>query len=240
MEFFDENEWKEKIKDPLWYIEVPMFIEKLLKLRNQDENQYKATIEEIYNFFEKQLISGNVFLGSVIKDFDNDRREIDTIVIHHTHNEKGMANERLSAMELLRLYAPYFATTRDEIIKGKAIYSGHFRDGKQVFYSYHWIIRKDGRSERLLNDNEIGWHAGKWDVNCRSIAIVFDGDYENRTPSEIELKSAANLIKEKYPAIKKNMVVGHREVNPKTTCPSNLFLSKNVKTGWKEDLLALL
>ena len=118
-------------------------------------------------------------MGGKNKDFDGDRKDIDTVIIHHTHNKPGITKERLSVMELLRLYAPYFSNPTyefDKVIKDKPIYSGHFRDNKQVFYPYHWIIRTDGRVERLLLDKEIGWHCGNWDINCRSVAIVFDNE----------------------------------------------------------------
>ena len=242
-EIFDEKGWGEKIKNPLWYEDVPLVMKKMLGLKEQDDKLYEIERERIYQFFESQLALGNVFLGEAGKNFDDERKEIDTIVIHHTHGDSEITKERLSAMELLRLYAPFFANPTyeaDKEIKGQPIFSGHFRGGKQVFYPYHWIIRKNGLAEQLLFDNEIGWHAGSWEINCRSIAIVFDNNYENGAPSRVELESVAKLIKEKYPNISKGRIFGHREINAKTTCPSNLFLSENGNRGWKENLLELL
>jgi len=240
---FDENEWVEKIKNPLWYEEVPLVMRKMLALKEQDGELYGIERERIYQFFEKHLALGNVSLGESGKNFDEERKEIDTIVVHHTHGDDKMTKERLSAMELLRLYATFFANPTyeaDKEIKGQPIFSGHFRDGKQVFYPYHWIVRKNGEVEPLLFDNEIGWHAGNWEVNCRSVAIVFDNNFENSTPSKIEIEFVAKLIKEKYPNVTKERIFGHREINTKTTCPSNLFLTEGDKKGWKEDLLNLI
>lgn len=59
---------------------------------------------------------------------------------------------------------------------------------------------------------------------------TFDNDYENSTPSEPELASAKEII-DKYPNV---TILGHREVNLKTVCPSNFFLGEN---GWKKKLL---
>ena len=123
-------------------------------------------------------------------------------------------------------------------IKGTPLYSGHTRDGKQVFYAYHWLIRNDGRVERLLNDNETGWHAGNWGVNCKSVGIALDNDYTNSRPSDIELKAIAKLIKENYPSVPKQNIFGHSEVNKNKACPSKLFLSNDSIKGWKDDLLA--
>jgi len=243
MEIFRENEWTEKIKGPLWYMEVPLFIEKLSKLRVKNESKYRTIIKNVYSFFEKQLALGNVFLGNTSDVWDIQRKKIDTIVIHHTHIGEKLTKDRLSAIELIRLYAPYFSNPylgMDKHIKGKPIFSGHLRNNKQVFYPYHWIVRKNGEVEQLLFDNEIGWHAGNWEVNCRSVAIVLDGNYENSIPPEIQLNAVTDLIKEKYPMVKKNMIVGHREVNLKTTCPSNLFLSEGERVGWKDNLIRMI
>lgn len=240
---FNELEWKEKIQDPLWYLEVPAVMKQLMELKSKDESTFNVVREQIYQFFETELAQGTVVFGQEIKNFDAERKEIDTVVIHHTHGEIAMTKERLSAIELLRLYAVYFANPtyeQDLIIKGKGLFSGHVRSGKQVFYPYHFFINADGTVEELLRDEEVGWHSGNWEVNCRSIAVALNANYENGTPSQIEIEAIAKLIREKYPYIKKENIVGHREINPKTTCPSNLFLSLGVQRGWKEDLLALL
>ena len=88
--------------------------------------------------------------------------------------------------------------------------------------------------KRLLNDDEIGWHAGNWDTNCRSIAICLDNDYSKSEPTDLVLKSMTNLIKRKYPQIKARNIVGHCEINPKTECPGGSFLKE-----WKPKLIQL-
>ena len=169
------------------------------------------------------------------KDFDADASR-STIVIHHTSMKPCLTHERLSGNRAVRLYAPQYAgsgPTYDthKNILNEPIYSGHFRNGIQIFWPYHWIIRCDGKAERLLEDNEIGWQAGNWDVNCRSVAIVFDNDYEDSEPSEIEFEGVAKLIKEKYPQVSKDKIIGHCEVNIKTTCPSKIFYQKILTKG---------
>ena len=235
-DLFNTIEWKEKIKNPKWYLEIPVILKKVQQLKSEDSEMYKNLKNEIYNFFEEKLRDGSVTLGEKGKNFDFERKPIDTIVVHHTHNQPGITFERLSAMTLLRLYVMEFYNPTyegDKGIKGKPIYSGHFRDGKQVFYPYHWIIRKSGKAERLLGDNEIGWHAGDWDINCRSISIVLDNNYEESEPPQNEMDSIAEIIRNTYPQVKKDRIFGHREINSNTTCPSNLFLGEN---GWKEKI----
>jgi hypothetical protein len=194
----------------------------------------------VYDFFETHLIRGDIVLSRKREDADAERHPIDIVVIHHTSSAPGLRPERLSAIELIRLYAPYFAVKKDQFPKGQPIYSGHLRDGRQVFWPYHWIVRSDGNAERLLFDSEIGWHAGNWGINCRSVAIVLDNDYEHDSPSNIELRGVAAVIREHYKQVPLTRIVGHREVNPKTVCPSELFLEGSDGKGWKSPLLVLV
>lgn len=233
--------WASIIAKPDWYLTIVPEIEEIRKeYEDKSEAEQDAVKKELYDFFELHLRNGDIALEENPPNTDKERKPIDTIVIHHTSNPSGMSRDRLSGMELMRLYAPYFHEPKieaDKWMKGKPIYSGHARNGKQVFWPYHWFIRKNGDVERLLEDNEIGWQAGNWDINCRSVAVCFDGDYENGRPSDAELQAAVRLIKEQYPHILRENILGHREVNPKTTCPSNLFLPSSANKGWKIDLL---
>lgn len=239
---FNFRDWEEKIKDPYWYFDIPEVMKELKALHDSDRMEYEKQKELIYDFIEKQLMLGKIALGTQGEDFDSQRKPIDTIVIHHTSNPPGLGKERLSAIELIRLYAPQFAGKgpsydANNEIKGKPICSGHFRDGVQVFWPYHWMIRAGGVCERLLNDDEVGWQAGNWDINCRSVAICIDDDHENSIPNMHDLDVIANLIKTNYPQVQKTRIFGHCEINTKTTCPSKLFLSTAANRGWKEDLL---
>jgi len=140
-------------------------------------------------------------------------------------------------MHLIRLYAMYYSNPveNEKYIKGQPIFSHHFRDGEQVFYAYHWLVRMNGEVERLLPDNETGWQAGNWEVNCRSVAICLDNDFENSRPSVNVIETIAKIIKENYNHVEKARIFGHREVSPKTTCPGNSFLS-----DWKQEILDLI
>jgi len=241
--YFDEQQWTEWIKEPNWYLRFPKEYKKLKREaeRNSDIETLK---EEVYKFFEEHLIEDDIALGSDGQNWDKERKLVDTVVIHHTKNPSGITWQQLSAMHLIRIYVPHYSSPprEEKYIKGEPIFSHHFRDNQQVFYSYHWIVRNDGKIERLLNDDEIGWHAGNWDINRRSVGIMLDNDYEDKRPSDKELQAIASLIKEKYGAVLPDRIFGHREVKlvGETSCPSNLFLSTNTQKGLKEDLLDLL
>ncbi len=66
------------------------------------QDEFKTSL---YDFFESQLSRGNIPLGHGSGDLDLDRKEIDTVVIHHTSNPSGLSLSQLSAIELVRLYA---------------------------------------------------------------------------------------------------------------------------------------
>ncbi|MBI5138690.1 MAG: N-acetylmuramoyl-L-alanine amidase [Candidatus Vogelbacteria bacterium] len=235
--------WKYVLNEPDWYVRLlPELKEVLAFVSTQTPDAKLKLKNQVYNFFEQEIKAGNVKFASTGYNFDAERKPIDTVVIHHTENLPSITWQRVNVTHMLKLYVPYYAnpTLPQEMhIKGTPLYSGHTRAGKQVFYSYHWLVRNDGSFERLLHDNETGWHAGNWDVNCRSVGIALDNDYTNSKPSSGELKAIVKLIKENYSGVLKQNIIGHGEVNNKT-CPSNLFLSKNGVRGWKEDLLALL
>ncbi len=242
----DKNKWTKLLKNPDWYVDIIPDLEIIKKeavAKSQAEK--KRVAEEIYSFFEEKLNNREIALGNEIGNQDKERKPIDAIVIHHTEMNPGVTKERLSAVTLVRLYAPYYLKPYDERekgIMGNPISSGHIRNGKQVFWPYHWIVRMDGTIEQLLGENEVGWHAGNWDVNCRSMAIVLDNNYMDSKPNEKVLKATADLIRSKYDYIGKEKIFGHREVRllGPTSCPSNLFLSKEGQRGWKEDLLYLI
>lgn len=230
-EFFDEQKWREAAKLPDGYLQILDDYKSLMKQADEaDEDTEKKIKEEVYSFVEELLENDQFYLAGEGYDFDADRQPIDTVVIHHIGNHPGIELSRLNANGFIRLYSFYYANPIEskKHLRGKPIYSGHFRNGKQVFWAYHWFVRRDGTTERLLKDNEIGWHAGSWDMNCRSVAICLDDTLTEKEPTKEVLESAVDIINTHYKGLE---VLGHREVNPKTVCPGNLFLS-----GWKQDL----
>lgn len=245
MPIFDPSSWSDRVRETDWYLDIPEVFEKLRALHDADHAAYEAERDRIYGFFEEKLRENRIALASSGPSQDAERMPIDTVVIHHTSGKPGLSKDRLSAVELARLYAPQYA--RDAVKNGippsgmvKGIYSGHLRNGAQVFWPYHWMVRSDGTMERLLRDEEIGWHAGNWTVNRRSIAICIDDDHEDTTPDQKIIKAIADLIRKEYPQVKREFIFGHCEINPKTTCPSRLFLGREGEKGWKEALLAML
>lgn len=236
MKYFDEQKWKEIIKNPLWYIDLKPEYQRLWEIIKNDPSKNGEIKERVYSFFEQSLKDNQIALSKIRPDLDLERKPIDTIVIHHTKNKPGITWRRLSAMHLLRLYTGYEGRKENQekiFREKKPIFSNHFRENEQVFYSYHWLIRSNGECERLLNDNQIGWQAGDWDINCRSVAICIDDNIENSTPSPVVIEAIRNLIRKNYGTVSPDRIFGHREINKNTTCPGNTFLS-----DWKQKLIS--
>lgn len=236
--YINEQQWLGIIKRDNWYQLINDDYQRLQQLADESEQAVADEIkEEVYNFFETQLGLGNVALGEAGLAWDKARKPIDTIVIHHTKNKPGITWQRLDAMHLIRLYAQYYLNPdkSEEQIKGRPIFSGHFRETRQVFYAYHWLVRENGTAERLLADDKVGWQAGDWDINCRSVAICLDADLTDASPTPGALLAISNLIKDRYPQVSQRRIFGHREVNPGTRCPGEKFIG-----GWKDELVLSL
>lgn len=228
-QFFDEVKWQIAITGRSdWYnVIYPEFNEILARYEVSDLATRKASRNAVYGFIEALLAEKRVVLGTAGKDWDSERKPIDTVVIHHTKVESGITWPRLDAMHLLRLYAKaYFSPSTEKEIKGMPVFSHHFRDdGRMIFYAYHWLVRTDGTSERLLHDNEIGWQAGNWDINCRSVGICLDGDFEHSAPRKAMIEGVKKIIRDNYKDVDLVRIIPHREANPETTCPGGWYKS---------------
>ncbi len=232
---FEEDLWRMRVQKPTWYFKYIQFIDQAKTDLGEKTEELDSLNKNIRNFFETALKENIVCSASEGPDLDEQRLPVDTIVIHHTSAEPGYRIDYLNATHMLNIYVPYFANptiASEKVLKGRALWSGHFRDGKQVFWGYHWLMRMDGSFERLLDDKQLGWHAGNWEINRRSVAICLDNDYNKQNPTDNILQKLANHIKDHYPDINATNIIGHCEARTGTICPGGNFLS-----NWKIKLL---
>ncbi|MBA3757973.1 N-acetylmuramoyl-L-alanine amidase [Candidatus Saccharibacteria bacterium] len=234
---FDEQYWERVAQQPDWYMQLVPYVKKTQEsISNVDElANFRKTIG---HFFQKLLAEEKLALASEGPDLDAQREPVSSVVIHHTSSAPGYSIDYMNAVHLLNIYAPYYfqPTVPEEMeLRGKPIWSGHFKNGKQNFIGYHWLMRMDGSLEHLLDDNQIGWHAGNWSVNKRSVAICLDNNYEKMCPSEQTLEALATHIRKKYPEVKSENIMGHCESSPGTICPGVHFLEE-----WKPKLIEYL
>ena len=232
--YFDRAYWESRLLYPDWYVRLSDELDQLFFPVVHDNPQLKAFRNQVYELVDELLESKVIPLAEKGPDLDRARRAIDTIVIHHTEEAPEMALGKLSAIGLIRQYARQYLSDNvlGRSVRGEPIWSGHFRNRAMVFFAYHWLIRPDGMAERLLEDRSIGWHAGNWNVNTRSIGIALSGNYEHNTPPIAQIEAAAKLIREQYGHVHQINIVGHREVTEGISCPGAVFLN-----GWKETLI---
>jgi hypothetical protein len=238
-EHYDDALWQAAFPKPDWYLAVMPQFQRLeaLALQEPDFDTRKAIKGPMYQAVATALYEGRIALATEGEDHDAARQPIDMVVIHHTKNRPGMPLDLLNGEHLLRVYAWYYAhpPARDRQIKGQPIWSGHFSHRQQVFWAYHWLVRQDGRAEHLLDDKCIGWHAGNWPVNCRSVALCLDDDLTSSLPSDTMLDALASVIRQQYPQVPSSGIVGHRDVTDQTGCPGELF-----RSVWRDKLLVRL
>ncbi|MGV3614211.1 MAG: N-acetylmuramoyl-L-alanine amidase [Fimbriimonas sp.] len=156
------------------------------------------------------------------------RIKTDTIVFHHTALPPGTTWKQLSDIHRETLYVPRFLSNEpDPFVKGLPIQSNHFRvvghRKVEVFYAYHWLVRADGSAEKLLKDEEVGWHSGSWKMNMRSLAICLDGDFQLKPPTRKAIETCRRLVKKYQKRLGRAIsVLGHSDVTS-TECPGSWF-----------------
>jgi len=240
---FDEDRWRRVIAGPDWYAVLYPELKRFrdLWVASPDSEGTRRSKREVREFFEMTLQDGTLALAKSGPNLDAERKRIDTIVIHHTSSSPGYALSYMNAVQLLNIYVPYFNNPGNSIpgeqrLKGTALWSNHVRDGRPVFYAYHWLMRMDGTFERLLEDSELGWHAANWDINCRSVGICLDNDYEKTDPAADVLQKLAAFIAGQYPYVALGRIFGHGEVSKHPTiCPGTNFVN-----SWKAELLGFI
>jgi N-acetylmuramoyl-L-alanine amidase len=154
---------------------------------------------------------------NVIKDLPSkgsngkmDPKKIDTLVVHH---DAAIVSGPYNTMKRIKIEADY-----------------HVKQGWKHL-SYHYVIDNVGDVYQCLQDTEIGYHAGNYVVNKKSIAVCLHGNFEKQNPTPKQLAALERFVnwitteRPDLPILLKKSVKGHREVRLKgTACPgSNLF-----------------
>lgn len=231
---FERTHWEHAFRQPDWYCHLERELREALFPLVHDDPEIKAWRHQVYQLAGEMLAQRQIPLAPDGPDLDEQRKLPDMVVLHHTEEEPDIPLEKLNAIGLLRQYGRQYLENDvlGRAVRGEPVWSGHFRQSQMAFFAYHWLVRPDGTCERLLEDRAIGWHAGNWNVNTRSIGIALSGNYEHATPPAGQIVAAAHLIATFYPLIAPTRVLGHCEVRTYLTCPGDHFLH-----GWKAQLL---
>lgn len=139
-----------------------------------------------------------------------DLKKIDTLVVHH---DAAIVSGPYNTMKRVQIEAAY-----------------HVKKGWKHL-SYHYIIDNIGDVYQCLPENEIGYHAGNYVVNKKSIAVCLHGNFDKQNPIPKQLAALTAFVKwltterPDLPILVKKSLKGHREVRlTPTACPgSNLF-----------------
>lgn len=137
-----------------------------------------------------------------------DKKTIDTVVVHHDGEHRPAVYNSI---------ARYKKEANYHINKGW----GHI--------SYHYIIDNVGDIFRCIPENEVAYHCGNLAINCKSIAVKFDGNFEIQelTKEQIEaykwLMFLLTRLRTDLPKIIRSSIKGHYQIKA-TACPG-----KNVK-----------
>lgn len=207
--------------DEFWYIKLEPLI-KFYFWEFLDEEEWKVRKRELLEIFANAIKENTIILAdnklSKEYNFDRQRKKIDTAIIHHTSTDPDIDISILEAYGLLRLYLPEFVNKNKRTFS-KPIGSSHYYNNKQTFIAYHYLVFRNGDVKQILNDEYIGWHAGNWDINRRSIGISFVDDLENEEPTTNAIYSVKQIIN----SYRDLQVYPHSEINKNTFCPSKKY-----------------
>lgn len=166
-------------------------------------------------------------------DWDAERKPFDTLVIHHSATPTNTTANSIDQSQKERLYLPrYRSANNDPFVKGLPPHSGHVVNGKERFIGYHHLVSSDGKVTTELQPlikvkdiwyvDMVGWHAGNWDVNCRSLGICLIGDFTDQEPPEAQLKATARLIAY-YRTLNPKVRVQPHNAYARTECPGRTW-----------------
>ena len=121
-----------------------------------------------------------------------------------------------------------------EFFTNKLDYNKHpsFDDLRDLKVSSHLFIRRSGEIVQFVPFNKRAWHAGKSHYKGRSnyndfsIGIELEGSVEDSYTNEQynKLKNCILLLKELFPSIQDNNILGHSDIAPgRKTDPGSNF-----------------
>lgn len=254
--------------NPTWYLDSalkPLIEEYFVGEHDDKDDDWKREKRDFIALVADLLAKGAVCLGTSRGEGynDDDRAKFiggkvewigkpHTIVIHHTNTPQDTPYWIINSMHLLRLYSPHYSAKVPYFYgsdtQPNGVESGHYFQGEgiprhQTFIGYHHLVRADGSSYQTLRDEYVGFHAGDWGINVRSIGIAIVDELNEKWPALEALNEVAGIIRAKieHGIIKDDLIlIGHKEVKRPdgtlvdTKCPGDKW------SGWKEELLKLI
>jgi len=112
-----------------------------------------------------------------------------------------------------------------------------FKDPSSIL-SAHYVIGQDGRIAQLVSEDDTAYHAGRYDVNLRSIGIEHEAG-PAMAPTDALYAASAELhadiaVRHGLELVVGTTVLPHRAIVP-TECPGTLDLDRIVREATEED-----
>ena len=105
--------------------------------------------------------------------------------------------------------------------------------------SAHYIVDRTGEIVQMVRDADVAWHAGKRDVNVRSIGVeivAWKTALGMTAPQEQSVRSLCRFILDAY-SISLERVKPHRSIKA-TACPGWIWKADSDLAAWKKAKLA--
>jgi len=133
-------------------------------------------------------------------------RTINKFVLHHTAGSLNDTAESTSQAHKRRNWG----SSRSPV---------YARPSSLGWYAqYHYFIDKDGKRTQFRKHDEIGWHAGVWSVNQKSIGVCLAGNFEHEVPTEAQLNELSKLMHELEDQYPKVDWLFHRDIKATACC----------------------
>ena len=145
------------------------------------------------------------------------RRKVTILVIHHT---AGPASNDVGTLipTISRLHGKRFKKMEPSM---------------GLMISYHYLITPDGNVWPTRDENDIGHHAGDWEVNERSIALTLIGDFSKHRPTRRQVQSLDRLVRRLMSERRIQKVIPHSHCRATLCCGE--YLSQEIrKLSWGE------
>jgi hypothetical protein len=123
----------------------------------------------------------------------------------------------------------YRSADPEPFVKGLPVHSSHVVNGEETFIAYHHLVYPDGRVTTELSPlqrigdswyiDQVGWHAGDWDTNCKSIGVCLIGNFNKAEPPEAQLQATKKLAAYYRQFNPKLRITSHKSDQVKTDCP---------------------
>ena len=84
--------------------------------------------------------------------------------------------------------------------------------------AYHFIVTPNGKVWKTRSENDVGHHAGNWEINQASLAICLVGHFEKNEPTRQQLSSLNTLVKRIQRKYRIEKVIPHSQSNETLCC----------------------